>query len=249
MKRGLLTAGVIGVLAFSVPAGAQWENSNLAVRTSGSVLRSGDVVKVELLAFETVNGPFSTQVTYRFRQPVTVKDEDGHVTTTLEERVVTRPPGPTIDVLSESQSVVLDDTFHLGQGSTPGRYLVEVSILGPGRAYGLSTIRSCVMYQGDGPPADACGFAVTGVKRVNADGWLTLDGMFPDSGTYRAALMRDGRVIARLDTGVNLAAPHEMDLASPLLVALAGQTFDLVVHDYRSNQSATLARLVVPPRQ
>jgi hypothetical protein len=61
--------------------------------------------------------------------------------------------------------------------------------------------------------------------------------------------VRDGRVIARLDTGVNLAAPHELDLASPLLVGLAGQTFDLVVHDYRSNQSATLARLVVPPRQ
>jgi hypothetical protein len=249
MRRWFLATGVVGVLAFSVPAWAQWQNNNLAVRTTGSVLRSGDALRVELVAFETVNGPFSTQVTYRFRQPVTVKDEEGHVTTSMEQRVVTRPPGPTIDVLSESQSVVLDDTFHLGQESTPGRYLVEVTILAPGRASVLSTIRSCVAYQNDGPVSDACGFAVTGIKRVNADGWLTLDGTFPDGGAYRAALVRDGRVIARLDGGVYATAPHEMDLTSTAFVSLAGQTLDLIVHDYRSNQSATLARLAVPPRQ
>jgi len=249
MRRWLLATGVIGVLAFSVPAWAQWQNNNLAVRTTGSLLRSGDALRVELVAFETVNGPFSTQVTYRFRQPVAVKDEDGHVTTSMEQRVVTRPPGPTIDVLGESQSVVLDDTFHLGQESTPGRYLVEVTILAPGRASALSTIRSCVVYQNEAPAVEACGFTVTGIKRVNAEGWLTLDGTFPDGANYRAALVRDGRMIARFDTGVYATAPHELDLTSTALVGLAGQTFDLIVHDYRSNQTATLARLMVPPRQ
>ena len=73
MRRWFLTTGVLGALALSAPAWAQWQNSNLALRTTGSVLRSGDALRVELVAFETVNGPFSTQVTYRFRQPVTVK--------------------------------------------------------------------------------------------------------------------------------------------------------------------------------
>jgi len=249
MRRWFLTTGVLGALALSAPAWAQWQNSNLALRTTGSVLRSGDALRVELVAFETVNGPFSTQVTYRFRQPVTVKDKEGHVTTSMEQRVVARPPGPTIDILGESQSVLLDDTFHFGQDSTPGRYQVEVTILAPGRASVLSTIRSCVVYQDEGPVSDGCGFALTGIKRVNADGWITLDGTFSDGGAYRAALVRDGRVTMRFDAGVYATSPHELDLTSTGLVGLAGQTFDLIVHDYRSNQSATLARLVVPPRQ
>jgi len=105
------------------------------------------------------------------------------------------------------------------------------------------------VYQNEAPAVEACGFTVTGIKRVNAEGWLTLDGTFPDGANYRAALVRDGRMIARFDTGVYATAPHELDLTSTALVGLAGQTFDLIVHDYRSNQTATLARLMVPPRQ
>jgi hypothetical protein len=108
---------------------------------------------------------------------------------------------------------------------------------------------SCLVFQDVSLVCDSCGFALTGVKRVNTDGWLTLDGTFPEGGAYRAALVRDGRVMARFDTGVYATAPHELDLTSTALVGLAGQTFDLIVHDYRSNQTATLARLMVPPRQ
>jgi hypothetical protein len=246
MTRVLVLSASLATLILAAAADAEWQSNKLALRTSGSVLRSGDTLRVELLALDTIYGPFATQVRYRYPEWVTERDEDGYERRVQQERLLVRPPGPQIDALAPQQTLLLDDTFHLGSGSTPGAYRVEVELLGVGREGRLETVRTCSLLQDDGPLQEGRGFVITGVERVNDDEWLTLDGRFPEDGWYYASLLRDGRVVGLLDSGVFSVGVTDLEVASPLLARLAGQTIDMVVHDLRSNSSATLSRLVLP---
>ena len=157
-----------------------------------------------------------------------------------------RSPGAAIESLAPGQTVLLDDTFHLGSSSEPGAYQVEVDILDLGLDRPADTIRACARLPDDEQPEASCAFLLTGVSRINAGDWLTLVGRFPEHGWYQAALVRDGRVVSLIQTGIYSTSSTELELTSPVLPRLAGQTVDLVVHDPSSNASATLSRLVIP---
>lgn len=245
MLRAATTAALVA-FALAPAAGVAWQGNMLAVRTSGGILRPGDTLRVELLALDTVFGPFRARVRYRFAEGVTVRDEEGGEREELRERVLERPPGVAIESLAPGQTVLLDDTFHLGSASLPGAYHVEVDILELGLDRPSDTIRACAHLPDDGRTETGCGFLLTGVGRINTGDWLTLVGRFPEHGWYRAALVRDGRVISLMDTGIYSTSRTELELTSPILPRLAGQTVDLVVHDPASNASATLSRLVIP---
>jgi hypothetical protein len=248
MARVLVTITVaLATVALAGTADAEWQGNKLALRTSGSLLRPGDTLRVELLALDTLYGPFATRVRYRYPEWVTERDDDGRERRVQQERVLTRPPGPLVDGLHPRQRLLLDDTFHLGSGSTPGAYRIEVDLLGPGHEERFETVRTCALLQDDGAsPQGGCDFTITGLERTNADDWLTLAGTFPQDGWFYASLLRDDRVVGLLDSGVFSSGTSDLELASPILPRLAGQTVDVVVHDLGSNTSATLSRLVIP---
>ncbi len=196
MNRVLVIAlASLAAVALTSTAQAEWQSNKLAIRTSGSVLRSGDTLRVELLALDAIYGPFATRVRYRYPELVIERDDDGHERRVERERVLTRRHGPTIDGLHTGQTLLLDDSFHLGEGSVPGAYHVEVDLLGPGHEGRLETIRTCSLVQDDGPPQGGCGFVITGLERVHADDWLTFSGTFPEEGYFYAGLAQDGRVV------------------------------------------------------
>ena len=246
MLRAATAAAVVAASVLTPAAGIAWQGNMLAVRTSGDVLRPGDTLRVELLALDHVFGPFRAQVRYRFSERVTIRDEEGGERQEQRERVLVRPPGAAIESLAPGQTVLLDDTFHLGSSSVPGAYQVEVDILDLGLDRPSDTVRACACLLDDEPPETSCAFLLTGVSRINTGDWLTLAGIFPVHGWYQGALVRDGRVITLLQTGIYSTSRTELELTSPILLQLAGQTVDLVVHDPASNASATLSRLVIP---
>ncbi len=245
MLRVATVAALVAAFTLAPSDGVSWQGDMLAVRTSGGILRPGDTLRVELLALDAVYGPFRARVRYSFAERVTVRDEDGE-RQELRERVLVRSPGAAIESLAPGQTVLLDDTFHLGSSSVPGAYHVEVDILDLGLERPSATIRSCACLPDDVRSEPTCALLLTGVSRVNTGDWLTLAGRFPDHGWYQAALVRDGRVVSLMQTGIYSTSSTELELTAPVLPRLAGQTVDLVVHDPASNTSATLPRLVIP---
>jgi hypothetical protein len=234
-----------------LPAAAQWQNGDLALRTSGSVARSGDGLRVDLVALSGIPGPFSAQVAYRFKEQVTVKDEEGAETTAIRERVVTRARGPVTDYLDAFATVLVDDTFHFGQSSVGGRYDVEVTIYSGAGGNRLATLVSCVAFE---PPdalaasgsTDPCTLSLRGIRRVVAPGWITFDGTFPVRGRYSLVVSRDNRILGMADTGVMVTGGHEVDINAPFLQSLAGQTVDILLHNRDLGLSTTLARVTIP---
>src|SRR5262245_58749713 len=127
----LLLMAVPGILLLSTEARAQWQNGNLAIKTNGNVFQSGDQLKVEIIALESINEPFSAQVAYSFFEKVEEKDEQGKVQEKQVERTRRREAGPVFESLGKDQSLVLDDAFHFGDASPVGRYTIQVKILQP----------------------------------------------------------------------------------------------------------------------
>ena len=142
MLRAATAAALVAAFALAPAAGVAWQGNMLAVRTSRGILRPGDTLRVELLALDTVFGPFRARVRYRFAERVTVRDEEGGERQELRERVLVRSPGAAIESLAPGQTVLLDDTFHLGSSSEPGAYQVEVDILDLGLDRPADTIRA-----------------------------------------------------------------------------------------------------------
>ena len=133
MLRAATALTLVATFAFTPVAGVAWQGNMLAVRTNDGILRPGDTLRVELVALDTVYGPFRARVRYRFAERVTVRDEEGRERQELQERILVRSPGAAIESLAPGQTVLLDDTFHLGSSSLPGTYSVEVDILDLGR--------------------------------------------------------------------------------------------------------------------
>lgn len=247
MKRSLILWGVVLLtLVLAQEAQSQWRNGNLALRTNGNSFQSGDRLKVEVLALETINEPFFTQVSYRFAETVREKDKDGHETTKQEERTSTRPTGPVLESLDQFRLLSVDDTFHFGEASPAGRYTIEVGVFRGYTKERLATLRSCVVYQNGERPTDACPLHLRSLKRANSEEWLIFDGNFSVDGRYSATLLSGTKVIKYLEGNIGTSGSHEITIASHLLTGVAGKTYDILLHDHSSNRSSTLSRVTIP---
>lgn len=251
-----LAAGVFACLLSAAPADAQWHASVLALRTSGSVVRAGDCVRLDLLSLEFVPGPITPRVTYRYTESVTVTDSEGRTTTTTRPATRDLPPGPAIDGLAPLQRAPLDDSLCFGEGTLPGVYLIEVALRQGSSASPLATLRTCVVFEPASANAAApagtrqatadCALLIRGVKRAESGGTIVFDGNFAQSGYYKAALVRNNRVEAVIDDGLFQSDAHEFVINAPQLQQAAGGDMDLVILDASTGTSTTLARFVVP---
>lgn len=230
------------------------QNPVVALRTSASIARPGDCLRLEALALDDVAGPVSAQVTYRYSAPLVVKDEDGKEKTTGRPAEVKRQPGAVLDGLNRQQLQLLDDTFCFGQGATPGPYNVEVALRSGAGGAPFATLRTCVLFQDPDAPqaastgsAPGCGFLIRGLKRVDSPEFLVFDGDLPESGFYRGAILRGGAVEAVLDAGITQTGAHELSVVVPALSRSPGGTVDLVVVDQFRQASTTVPRLPLLP--
>ncbi|HXG65825.1 MAG TPA: hypothetical protein VNO70_12025 [Blastocatellia bacterium] len=247
MRRYLPVLAVFFLtLTLAQEARSQLRDGNLAIKTNGNVFQAGDQLKVELLALEAITEPFFTQVSYKFTETVKVKDESGSESTKEEERTRSRQPGPVLESLDKFRSLVLDDTFHFGEGSLTGRYTVEVAVF---RAYTrerVAMLRSCVFYQEADRQGRACPTYLRGLKRAESEVWWTFEGSFAEQGRYSAVLFNGGKVVAFIEVGVYASGPQELSISSDALSGTAGRTLDILIHDHKGNTSSTLARVTIP---
>jgi len=245
------------LVGLSVPAAAGHalaQNPVVALRTSASLVRPGDCLRLEALALDDVAGPVSTQVTYRYTAPLVVKDEEGKEKTTTRAAEVKRQPGPVLDSLNRQQLQLLDDTFCFGQGATPGPYNVEVALRSGASGAPFAVLKACVLFQDpDAPPAASaaaapgCGFLIRGLKRADTPEFLVFDADLPESGYFRGAILRGGTVEAVLDAGITQTGAHELSVIVPAFNRSGAGSVDLVVVDQFRLASSTVPRLPLPP--
>jgi len=246
-----LTAAVfVGLTGWGLAQPSAAQSPVIALRTSASMVRPGDCLRLEALALDDVSGPFSAQVTYRYASPIVVKDEDGKETTTTRAVEVRRPAGPTIDALNRLQLQLLDDTFCFGQGAAPGPFRVEVALRSGASGPPFATLETCAMFDDPDAPAPAggpgCGFLVRGLKRAETEEFLVFDADLPPGGFYRGAILRGGTVEAVLDGGISQIGSHELSVLIPRLGLAGGGAVDLVLVDQFGHASSTVPRLAVP---
>jgi len=246
----LTTAAVAGAVLCGMAQPSAAQSPVIALRTSASIVRPGDCLRVEALALDDVAGPLSVQVTYRYSAPLVVKQEDGKETTTTRPAEVQRPPGPVMDALSRSQLHRLDDTFCVGHGAAPGPYTVDVALRPSASGAPFARLSACVMFEDPDAPAvvggPACGFLVRGLKRAETEEVLVFDADLPSGAFYRGAIVRGGTVEAVLDGGISQTGPHELTVLVPASCAGGGMV-DLVLVDQFGRASSTVPRLSVPP--
>jgi hypothetical protein len=223
----------------------------IALRTSGSVARPGDCLRLEALALDYVSGPLSAQVTYRYIAQVIVKDQDGKESSATRAAEVRRSAGPVMDALNRAQLHLLDDTFCFGQGAAPGAYNVEVALRSAASGSPFVTLKTCVQFEDPDAPAAAagpgCGFLVRGLKRAESEDFLVFDADLPSNAYYRGAILRGGSVEAVLDAGITQTGPRELSVLVPAFNRASGGAVDLVIVDQFGTASSTVSRLSVPP--
>jgi hypothetical protein len=247
MKINFKLSFLLGMLLalIAVPAHAQWQNGNLTVRTNGNVFQSGDQLKVEILALDTIQEQFFTQVAYTFDETIEEKDDDGKTTEKLVERSRKRPASPLLDRMEKYQTLVVDDTFHFGEVSPTGRYTVQVSIFQANTKKLLAVLKTCVLHQDEASKPRACETHLRSLKRANTETYLTFDGAFAKA-DYTVLLLRNGRVVRHILASAYIAGPRELNLASGALEGTGGATYDILVHDAQHGISSTLARVTLP---
>ena len=247
MNRSVIfLAAIVLTLAAASKAGSQWQAGNLALRTNGNNFQSGDRLKVEVLALKSISEPFYTQVSYRFKEEVRVEDKKGNKSTKHEERVRTRKPGPALEGLEEFRSLTLDDTFNFGEASPEGAYTVEVAVFSSYTKERVAVLRSCIWYGDAKPSGKVCALYPRSLRWTYTDEWVSFDGTFSESGRYSVALLSGDKVVRYFDGGVFTRGETELSVASQELKALAGQTFDVLIHDHAQNYSSTLMRVRLP---
>jgi len=225
---------------FVSAAQAQLHDGALAIKTNGNLFRSGGAVRVELIALERVYEPFSVEVSYHWRETVKERDEEGKVTQKEEERVLRRERSPAIESMSESQLLVLDDEFHFGEASFPGRYSVEVAIFRSDTKEPVTKLRTCVYfkeYGGDG----GCATELRSLKRVASEQSLVLAGTFSGRARYTAVLLDGNRIITKITNAVFASAANELTINSDAIKSVVNRKFDLLIHDRDSNHSSTIS--------
>lgn len=244
MGRASAAAAALLMAASAVEA----QSGNLALRTNGSLMRSGDCLRLEAVAFDYVPGPFVPQVRYTFTEAVPGGDAPGSSAPRGRLTHVDRPAGPTVNGMDLRQSILLDDTFCFGQGTDAGRYDIEVHLMAPDSDSSIGLLRTCVLHDvgsGEGIDTD-CGLRLRGVKRADSPDLLVFDGDFPGNGLYRAAVFRDHTIERVINAGVHQTGPHELVITAPGLWGAVATAVDLVLFDEATGNSTSLARLVIP---
>lgn len=236
----------IVLLGVSPRSFSQWQSGNLAIITNGNMFQSGDQLKVGILALETINEPFSAQVSYQFEETVIEKDKDGGESLKQVPRTLTRKMSAVLESLDQFKQVVLDDTFHFGEGNPAGMYLIEIAIFRSGEKQRAATLRSCAFYQERDKWLDSCPLYLSSLKRANDERWLTFDGRFSDRARYTATLLSKNQIVTHIDVGVYPNGNRQLDISSDLLAGTTGRTFDILIHDHLNNYSTTLGRVTIP---
>lgn len=242
------TTIVLAILlsAFPARAHAQWQGGNLAVYTNGNMFQSGDQLKVELIALESINEPFAALVSYSFTETIIERDKDDKESTKQVLRTKSRSLSPVIESIAQFKTAVLDDTFHFGEGNPTGLYQIDVAIYGSGGKDRLSTLHSCVFFQERDKWKNDCPLYVRSLKRVNDERWITFDGRFSDRARYSATLISNEKVVQYIEIGAYSRGENELDLSSTALSGTTGKTFDILIHDHLNNYSSTLGRVTIP---
>jgi len=248
------TAGIGALMcglawASALGASQEWPASALALRTNGGVLRPGECVRLALVAMEDVSGPIRPRVSYGFDREVRIEDEDGKARTEVRPVSVQRDPGPAIEHLAAGTSLMLDDTFCVGQDSRPGPYAVTVDLT-PGAAAAFQLTTCVAFYPPDRPATDKdgrCGYALRGVLRREGGGMLVFDAPGGSAVLSRLLLFRGERLERVIQDGLATVGEEELSVPAAAFDGLGPAPLDVVLHDQARHRSATLAR-VLPPR-
>jgi hypothetical protein len=226
--RWLLTSAAVPF--FSTAAFAQWQNGDLALRTNGNLFRSGETLRVELVALGPLFGPFSVQVRYGLIEQVQVVDKDGNRSVQTRDRAVTRPPGPPIERLDPYQRLLLDDTLHFGEDSPEGCFRVDALVFLGGDPRPTTTLRSCVCVAESRDLPGSCTPYLRALREARSDD----------------TLISDRGVELHIPPGVTAATPDEMQVFSAALRGAKARAVDILIHDHRSERSTTLSRASLP---
>lgn len=235
------------LLLTNISVQAQWQDGNLALKTNGSVFKSGEQLKIEIVALEAIPESFYTQVSYSYQVKVkrTVETEkDGKTTTEekeVEETVVKkRKENPLLLKMDQYQVQLLDSAFHFGDTAPEGCITVNVDIF---RAYTkepVTRLNSCVCYEDLVKPTGAT--FLRSLKRVNNATWVTFDGLFSLNARYSALIMRDSEVVQHLRAGVT-GDEKELNMTAFEFNTLSDKTYDVLVHDHNKGNSSTLVKV------
>lgn len=245
MRRRSLLYGVAFVLLWhGLAAAQQWPASALALRTNGGALKSGDCVRLTLVATEDVPGPLTPTVSYAFDQSVTVEDEEGRRTQTTRRATVERRAGPAFDRLMAGSSLVLDDAFCFGQDSRPGVYDISVHLTTS--AVPVARLTTCVsVFADEATSSDGCGFALRGVLRRDGD-TVVLDAPGGGGVLSRVLVFRGDALLKVVDHGIAASGPGELVAPASVFDPLGSAPVDLVLQDQSGNRSASVARVTIP---
>jgi hypothetical protein len=240
----ILSAILLFTIAFSREAKAQWLDGKVAVRTNGNNFQSGDQLKVELLPLELINERFYTQVTYRFNESIEEKDEDGKVKEKQVEKKISRQASPILESLKAFQITTLDDSFHFGDASPTGRYIVEVRVFQAYTNRVLIALRTCVLFQST-YEAEECDTFLRALKTVHHEMFITSDGKFNPKTYYSVTFLNRNKVISHIEAGAYTDGARVLHVSSDKLNGLAGQTLDILVLDRNNGVSSTLSRVTI----
>ena len=246
MKIANLLASLIFLLT-SISVQAQWQDGNLAVKTNGTVFKSGEQLKVEIIALEAIPESFYTQVSYSYQvkvKKIIETEKDGMTTKEereIEETVVKkRKENPLLLKMDQHQIQLLDSTYHFGDTAPEGCITVNVEVF---RAYtkeSMARLSACVCYEDSVKPS--CSTFMRGLKRINNDTWVTFDGVFSIDARYSVLIMQDSEVVQHLRAGVN-GSGKELNMTAFEFNTLAGKTYDVLVHDHYKSNSSTLVKV------
>jgi hypothetical protein len=241
-----LVSAVALVLLCAVEAQAQqWPSAALALRTNGGALRSGDCVRLTLVAAEDVPGPITPTVSYAFDHAVMVEDEDGNKKTSIRRTAVDRPASPAFDRLVGGSSVVLDDTFCFGQNSRPGAYDISVKLAASGVS--VAALSTCVsFYTDDEKPPAGCGFSLRGALRRDGNDTVVFDAPGGATGLPRLLVFRGDALLRVVEHGIAASGPGELSVPGVAFEGLGTAPVDVVLQDQAGSRSASAARLTIP---
>jgi hypothetical protein len=237
-------AALLAWLSHGTALAQQWPGSALALRTNGGALRSGDCVRLSLVATDDVAGPLQPTVSYAFNQSVTIEDEDGNKRTETRRTTVERPVSPALERLTAGASVLLDDSFCFGQSSLPGPYDITVRLAASGVS--VAQLTTCVgHYADDEQSGPACGFALRGVLRRDSNDTVVLD--VPGGATVlqRLLVFRGESLLRVIEHGIAASGPSEVSVPGSAFEGLGSAPIDVVLNDQVSHRSASAARMVL----
>lgn len=239
-------------LFITTTAQAQWQDGNLAIKTNGSIFKSGEPLKVAVIALEAIPESFFMQVSYSYTVKVkkmeVKEDSDGKKTETEKEvdELIRRErqPGSVLLNMEQYQMHVLDDTYHFGEGAPRGCMTVNVDVF---RAYTkerLATLSSSVCFEDSARPNNKP--FLRGFRKVYSDTWVSFDGAFSSEARYSALLLSEGKVVQHLRTGIHTNDGKELHLSAFEFNTNTGNNYEVLVNDHSKGIASTLSKVTIP---